>query len=619
MLLSRETNTVISALKRMVCLKEFVRKFMKKRTPLFWKLFPLFLLMILIPLLTESGYATHSMRGFFLEETVMNLEVRANLIKPEMMRHLLADDEKAADNLCKNAGKLSETRITLILPSGKVIGDSETDPAKMEKHSDRPEIIKALSGETGSITRYSSTFKQQMMYLAVPIREKGKVAAVLRTAMSISAIEKYFQKIRIRLSLGVCIIAVIAAAFTLFVSRKISEPIEKIRKGAEQFANGNLQHRLSVSESSETSMLAKTMNDMAKNLEERMQTIIRQRNESEAVLSSMTEGVIAVNSDEKIISINNAGAKMFNSKPSDMLNKSIQEAIRNPDLHRFVRLAFSDEKPYEEDLFFYHHGDTILNTRSSALKNAEDERIGILIVLNDVTRLRTLENMRRDFAANVSHEIKTPLTAIKGFAETLRNGAIRNPEEAVRFVGIIENHTNRLIAIIEDLMSLSRIEQKAFSKDIELKYQPVKPLLLSAVRNCQDKADEKNISIDVDCDEELSATLNEQLSEQAFINLLDNAVKYSDNKSKVRIAVNRSDTGAIEILFQDDGIGIAKEDLPRLFERFYRVDKSRSRKQGGTGLGLAIVKHIVAAHNGYITVKSSIGNGSIFLIHLPPA
>ena len=293
----------------------------------------------------------------------------------------------------------------------------------------------------------------------------------------------------------------------------------------------------------------------------------------------------------------------------------IQEAIRNPDLHRFVKLAMSDDKPLEQDLYFYHHGDTILNTRSSVLKNAKGQRIGTLLVLNDVTRLRTLENMRKDFAANVSHEIKTPLTAIKGFAETLRNGAIHNPEEAVKFVGIIENHANRLIAIIEDLMSLSRIEQKSVNKEIMLTREPICPLLASAVHICREKAEEKHIVVEVVCPEELSANINLPLLEQAFVNLLDNAVKYSNLSGRVRIGAVCSDTG-IAISFQDTGIGIAKEHLPRLFERFYRVDKSRSRKQGGTGLGLAIAKQFVEAHGGTIRLETS-SEGTKFIIFLP--
>ncbi|HAO22008.1 MAG TPA: PAS domain-containing sensor histidine kinase [Desulfobacteraceae bacterium] len=589
---------------------------MKKRYPLFWKLYPSFLLMILIPLLTESGYSAYLMRLFFLEQTEIHLEISANLLKEEATYLLIAGDEASADRLCKKAGKSSDARITVILASGKVIGDSDKNPLLMDNHSNRPEVVKALSGQTGSFTRYSDTIHEPMMYLAIPLQEGGKSIGVLRISVSISAIDRQLKKIRLSISLGAILIAFLAAGVSLFISRRISDPIEKIRNGAEHFARGELNYRLAVSDSPETTLLAKTMNDMAANLEDRMQTIIRQRNELETVLASMKEGVIAINSEEKIISINQAAAKMFHLSPSASLNRSIQEIIRNPALNRFVGTAISDEISYEEDLFFYHPGEAILNTRSCPLTNAKDERIGTLIVLNDVTRLRQLENMRRDFAANVSHEIRTPLTAIKGFAETLREGALNKPEEAAQFVGIIENHANRLIAIIEDLMSLSRIEQKTSAHEIELKETAMKPLLISAIQVCQAKADEKQISIGLYCDESLSAKLNARLAEQAYVNLLDNAIKYSHAKSCVEVRAKQHDSEII-VAFQDYGIGIGREHLPRLFERFYRADKSRSRKQGGTGLGLAIVRHIVNANGGSVTVESEIGKGSVFTVHFP--
>ncbi|OQX11698.1 MAG: hypothetical protein BWK80_44490 [Desulfobacteraceae bacterium IS3] len=589
---------------------------MKKRYPLFWKLYPSFLLMILIPLLTESGYSAYLMRLFFLEQTEIHLEISANLLKEEATYLLIAGDEASADRLCKKAGKSSDARITVILASGKVIGDSDKNPLLMDNHSNRPEVVKALSGQTGSFTRYSDTIHEPMMYLAIPLQEGGKSIGVLRISVSISAIDRQLKKIRLSISLGAILIAFLAAGVSLFISRRISDPIEKIRNGAEHFARGELNYRLAVSDSPETTLLAKTMNDMAANLEDRMQTIIRQRNELETVLASMKEGVIAINSEEKIISINQAAAKMFHLSPSASLNRSIQEIIRNPALNRFVGTAISDEISYEEDLFFYHPGEAILNTRSCPLTNAKDERIGTLIVLNDVTRLRQLENMRRDFAANVSHEIRTPLTAIKGFAETLREGALNKPEEAAQFVGIIENHANRLIAIIEDLMSLSRIEQKTSTHEIELKETAMKPLLVSAIQVCQAKADEKQISIGLYCDESLSAKLNARLAEQAYVNLLDNAIKYSHAKSCVEVRAKQHDSEII-VAFQDYGIGIGREHLPRLFERFYRADKSRSRKQGGTGLGLAIVRHIVNANGGSVTVESEIGKGSVFTVHFP--
>ncbi len=593
---------------------------MRKSYPLFLKLFFPFLLIVLIPLLAFSQYAGFSMRQFYLEQTAINLEARANLLKEQVTLYLLAADEKKdeknIDLLCKRAGKSSDTRITAILPSGKVLGDSEKNPDEMENHSDRPEFVKAMTGETGVFTRYSDTLREPMMYLAILLTEDGKPLGVLRTSVSISAIDKQLEIIQKRTSLGVLVIALLAAFAGLLFSRRISRPLEKIREGAGRFAKGDLSYRLPVFASAETELLAKTMNDMATNLDERMQTIIRQHNELEAVLSSMTEGVIAVNPEEKIISVNRSAARMFHRQPSELLNRSVQETVRNPDFQRFVRISLLDENPHEEDLFFHLKGEILLNTRSAPLKNAGGERIGILIILNDVTRLRHLENMRRDFAANVSHEIKTPLTAIKGFTETLKAGALNHPEEAARFVGIIENHTNRLIAIIEDLMKLSVIEQNTGDKKIALPECHILPILLSAIQTCRQKADEKEIRILCSCDRDLTAKVNAALMEQAFVNLLDNAIKYSEPGSSVEIEAVKNDL-EIVIAFRDHGIGIGKEHLSRLFERFYRVDASRSRKLGGTGLGLAIVKHIVIANAGKVTVESTPGKGSRFVIHVP--
>ncbi len=589
---------------------------MRKSYPLFLKLFFPFLLIVLIPLLAFSRYAGFSMRQFYLEQTAMNLEARANLLKEQVTHYLLAGDEKNIDLLCKRAGKSSNTRITVIHPSGKVLGDTEKDPVEMVNHSDRPEIVKAMNGETGTYTRYSDTLLEPMMYLAILLTEDGKPVGVLRTSVSISAIEKRLEIIQKRTSLGVLVIALLAVFASLLFSRYISRPIEKIREGAGRFAKGDLSYRLPVFDSAETETLARTMNDMAANLDERMQTIIRQRNEIEAVLSSMTEGVIAVNSDENIISVNQTAARMFHKQPSELLNRSVQETVRNPDFQRFVRISLLDENPREEDIFFHLKGELLLNTRSAPLKNTGGERIGILIILNDVTRIRHLENMRRDFAANVSHEIKTPLTAIKGFTETLMAGALNNTEEAARFVGIIENHTNRLIAIIEDLMKLSVIEQNSGDKNISLTECRILPILSSAVLICQQKVDEKEIRILSSCDRDLTARVNAALMEQAFVNLLDNAIKYSEPGGTIEIEATKNDS-EVAVAFLDHGIGIRREHLSRLFERFYRVDASRSRKLGGTGLGLAIVKHIVIANAGKITVESSPGKGSRFVIHIP--
>ena len=315
---------------------------MRKRFPLFWKLYPPFLLIVLIPLLAVSWYADFSMRRFFLDQTSANLEARANLLKDQMTDYLQAEAWKNIDLLCKRAGKSADMRITVMQLSGKVIGDSEANPNLMENHSDRPEFVKAMSGETGVFTRYSYTLRESMMYLAIPLLDGEKHIGVLRVSVSVSAIDRKLEGIHRHISLGGIAAALLATGASLLFSRRVSQPLEIIREGAQYFASGQLSYRLPVFTSKETALLARTMNDMAASLDERMQTIIGQRNELEAILSSMIEGVIALDLKETIISINNAAARMFCRKHSELINRSVQEAIRNPDFHRFIRLAFRD-------------------------------------------------------------------------------------------------------------------------------------------------------------------------------------------------------------------------------------------------------------------------------------
>ena len=586
---------------------------MKKYKPLFWHLYPSYLLLVIFSLLAVGIYTAMAVEKFFLHQTASDLQARARLLEGNISEMISPLNSAAADALCKSAGKRSGTRITVVLPTGQVIGDSEEEPAKMNRHSDRPEIVKALAGETGIFTRYSETLRQNMMYAAVPVRAENRTLCVIRTAMSVDSINEKLSDIQHRSIAVGLMVAIAAAALCYYISRRISSPIEEMRKGAEAFASGNLAYRLPAPKSREMAMLSAAMNHMAADLNERIQTVIRQRNELEAVLSSMREGVVAMDMDEKIISINHAAARMFLKEPDRLTGKSIQEAVRNPDLHRFVRRALDGESPEEQDITLYHEEERTVSINSSPLLDAKGGRTGILTVLHDVTRLRKLENVRRDFAANVSHEIKTPLTAIKGFVETLRTGALEKPDEAARFLEIIEKHVIRLTAIIDDLMKLSEIEQKG---RLSLEKGNLKTVLGNAVEMCRPLAEKKNIHMEWECPENLEAQISSAFLEQAVINLADNAIKYSPEQSTVHIAGEKTPDGLV-IRVKDQGIGIPREHLPRLFERFYRVDKSRSRKAGGTGLGLAIVKHIVLAHGGYVTVDSRPGKGSTFEIHLP--
>ena len=589
---------------------------MKKKKRLLRHLFPSYLLITLISLVAVTWFASSSIQHFFLEQTASNLLTRARLFENQMSQFLGPFETSVVDAICKEIGVSSATRITVILPSGVVIGDSNENPAIMDNHASRPEVITARKGGVGKSIRYSMTLQKRMMYVAIPLKEKKKIVAIIRAALPVTAIDQELKTIQIKIMLGGLFIALLAAVISLFVSRRIIRPIENLKQGADFFARGDLSHRMSGTGLVEIDSLVETLNQMARQLEDRINTIVRQKNELTAVLSSMTEGVIAVDMDERIISINKAAARIFENLPENLLNRSIQEAIRIPDVQKFINKALSSKENIEEDITLYQGGERILYVHNTPLEEADGRRSGILVVLNDVTHLRKLENMRKDFAANVSHEIKTPLTAIKGFVETLRTGDGVDPKETDRFLAIIEKHVNRLTAIIDDLMKLSKIEKQDEKSEIHLEESSIKKTILSAIQICREKADAKHITIDLLCPEDMSAWIDSRLMVQALVNLLDNAINYSSEKSRIEISASLKDK-ELMVSVQDHGIGISKIHLSRLFERFYRVDKARSRNLGGTGLGLAIVKHIAHAHDGHVSVKSTPGTGSTFSLHLP--
>jgi two-component system phosphate regulon sensor histidine kinase PhoR len=380
---------------------------------------------------------------------------------------------------------------------------------------------------------------------------------------------------------------------------------------------GDLKHRLTAPDTVELSGLTRALNQMAEELEKRMETVINQRNEYGAVLTSMVEGVIAIDMEEYILSVNRAAANMLAASPEDLKGRGILEAVRNRGLHQFITDALKDGESKEGDVVMHLVGEQVMHTQCIPLNNASgDKRIGTLVVLNDVTQIRRLENIRQDFVANVSHEIKTPLTAIKGFVETLQNGTAETPEEQAKFLGIIKKHADRLDSIVEDLMALARLEQKEDQGELLRTLNSLEEIIGTAIQVVKSKAEEKNIRIEKSCDSDIQANVDATLVEQALVNLLDNAIKYSPDGSPVRITAE-SDKENMIINVIDEGTGIPKNHQPRIFERFYRVDRARSRKLGGTGLGLSIVKHIAQAHGGKVSIKSTTGKGSVFTITLP--
>ncbi|MEJ2726944.1 MAG: ATP-binding protein [Deltaproteobacteria bacterium] len=589
---------------------------MKKRKRLLWQLFPSYLLITLISLLAASWYASEAMRQFFLDQTATDLKARAALLEKQITGLLSPLRSETIDTICKEAGRLSGTRITVILPDGTVIGDSRETPRLMDNHAKRPEIVAALAGETGRSLRFSNTLMQDMLYVAIPIRDRQGIVAALRTSLPATAVESEIHSIQLKIALGGCIIAVLAAGISWVISRRISHPIEQMKRSAAQFAGGDLSHRITSPATEEMASLADAMNQMAAQLDDRIETIISQRNQLETVLASMLEGVIAVDSEERIVSINRAAAQLFAVEPEYCKTKSIQEVIRSTSLQQFIRSALNSANPAEEDITLYQNEERVIDVKSAPLLDAGRQQIGTLVVFNDVTQLRRLENMRRDFVANVSHEIKTPLTAIKGFVETLQQEKVDKIEESQRFLEIIQKHVDRLDSIVEDLLTLARIEQKDEQKEINFELAKIVDVCQAAIQLCRLRAEEKKIRIDLDCEKDATAIFDPALIEQAVVNLLDNAIKYSNSQSSITLKSYPQNSEVI-ISVEDHGIGIAQKHLPRLFERFYRVDKARSRKMGGTGLGLAIVKHIAQAHGGHVSVESKLGEGSCFSLHLP--
>ena len=587
-----------------------------RRKRLLWQLYPPYLVITISALLALSWHATRTLRQLHLDEVAADLQSKAQLVAGRIGNERLIDQPGRVLDATRQLAQHAAARITVILPDGTVIGDSEEDPGRMANHADRPEIIDALQGRAGVCTRWSPTLQQEMMYVAVPLNEQGKTVGAVRASLPLTSINRVIKTISGRFYGSALVAGLIVAILSLAVSRRISQSLYELTRGAKSFARGELQHRLRVPETEELRLLATAMNQMAAQLDSRLQTVLSQRNQFEALLGSMQDGVLAVDEQEHLIILNASAGRLIGIDPGKALGRNIQEVVRNSDLQKFVADVLAREGPARAEIVLEGEGEQFLDAHGAPLRDAQGLDIGAVIVLHDVTRLKRLEAVRRDFVANVSHELKTPITLIKGFIETLLDGKPHSTEDVNRFLGIVAKQANRLDAIIEDLLSLSRIEQEHEGAKIALENVPLRGVLMNAVRDCEPKAEMKQVKLTLDCDPQLRTDLNAPLIEQAVINLIDNAIKYSEPGKSVEISAYVAN-GELTIRVRDYGSGIPKEHLPRIFERFYRVDKSRSRSLGGTGLGLAIVKHIAQAHGGRVGVESILGAGSTFYIHLP--
>lgn len=580
---------------------------------LFWDLCLSGLLPTLVVLIAVAGYLVVKVDQFYLDQVQGDLTAQARILAATMVHEPQPAD---MESFHRRLGRLVPTRLTAIDASGHVLFDSERDAATMENHAGRAEVDAALKGGVGVATRFSTTVRTRTMYVAVPLIRDGAVVGVVRAALPVTATDALVSALNRRVALAAAAAALGIALLSIWTARRISRPLEHLRVTAERFAGGDLRARAVGSPWVEVSSLATALNGMATALDDRMRTVVQQRNELQAVLSGMEECVLAIDRDEHVMSFNPAAARVFGLDPARDQGRSLYEVLRVPDVQRLALSVLQEGRPIEATIEFDAGETRHLRLRGSALLDAAGQRVGAILVFEDETTVRRLEMVRREFVANASHELKTPITAIKGYVETLTDGALEKPAHARQFLQVIAGQVERLESIINDLLLLSRVEHEGESGKPQLQIGPLVGIVESAVQACATAARVKTMAVTAVCAPELTASVNSRLLEQALINLIDNAIKYSAPGGVVTVSAT-ADGESVRLAVVDRGCGIEREHLERVFERFYRVDKARSQELGGTGLGLSIVKHIVALHNGRVTVESTPGKGSTFTIILP--
>ena len=495
----------------------------------------------------------------------------------------------------------SHIRVTYIDEKGEVIVDTLKDEEYMNNHNSRKEVLDAIRIGEGSSVRYSNTLDKNMVYDALMLED----GSILRVSMSIDSMksvqQRYLKYYLFTLLLVIAVSILLSSKFSHFIVK----PIKELQFLTSKVASGDLHRRVNILTDDEIGKLGRTFNDMADKLETTIKEAVDRQDKLEAILKSMDSGVIAVDENYNVIIINPYAKKIFGIG-KNIIGENLMEHIRDFELEN----VFKQRKDEYKEINILWPSEKELRIKTGDIIS-DGKLIGTVAVVQDITDLKKLENMRTQFVANVSHELKTPLTSIRGFAETLRY--VDDDEKKDRFLNIINEEAERLTRLIEDILTLSDIEQhkdeKSSDINVEYKIDDIYYLMKSSALN-------KGINITLNLEKGIILYGNEDRFTQMMINLIDNAIKYSDKGSSVHISSKTCKQDCV-IIVEDTGVGIQKEHIYRLFERFYRVDKARSRANGGTGLGLAIVKHIVLGFGGKIDVKSEVSKGSKFIIKLP--
>jgi two-component system phosphate regulon sensor histidine kinase PhoR len=544
----------------------------------------------------------NTIREFYRDTLTDHLKTLAYTLNSEVEHLLETGPANQLDGFIKNLGSKIHTRVTVIAMDGKVLADSEENIESMENHSHRLEVVDALQGKMGKSIRFSSTTNGDMLYVAVPMEKDGKITGVIRTSLFLKDIGNLLTKLNYHvagISLGIVLIALLGA---LLISNSVARPVKDLTLAARKVASGDFGARVFLKTKDELRQLADSFNRMNEEMQRMFSELGQQKEELRSIIDSLQEGLLVLDRQGKIIRSNESFRRITGNQAAE--GKFYWEIMRNPQLPELLKRAGSEKRNFVEEMTL---GNRIFMCSVTPLEGGE----GVVFILHDITEIKDIEKIKKDFVTNVSHELRTPLATIKGYAETLREEADADPSK--KYVEIIERNTDRLINIVNDLLLLSSLEEKPA---LELEDIHLNVFLENVTKIFDQRLKDKELSLVMDVNESLPTIKADLFKlEQLLINLLDNAVKYTD-RGEITVSLDVQDK-RVRIRVTDTGIGIPKDDIPRIFERFYVVDKSRSRKSGGTGLGLSIVKHIVLLHNGTVDIESAVSKGTTVTVTLP--
>lgn len=579
-----------------------------------------YLLVIVVIITLMGALFVWFLNYFYMQNLRENLYNQARLTAAliEEMAGRDASPEEI-DSLSKTLGRELNIRITLVDEQGKVLADSAENPAKMENHGSRPEIIEALEQDKGIATRYSATVDEQMFYLAIPLNysfteEYNDSRAVIRLALPLVAINRAIANLIFYILGALFLSSLVALATAVLISSRITGPIEKISNASREIAKGNFYPVLEVSGKDELAGLANNINEMGQALDKQIAQVVFEKNKFETVVSSMTSGIVFVDSDLKVELVNPAAEELFDVEKAKVIGSPVQNTVRYYALYENLKAVWLDGKPRMLEMNLYYPRSAVLETYILPVVDADNKASGILLVFYEVTHLRSLEKMRSDFVANVSHELRTPLTTVRGYTETILNEDLPS-DQLMEFLQIIERETKRLSGLLDELLDLSRIEnEKGFVRKEKI---ALSCLINEAAGRVEELAQQKSFTISYEgLETNLKIMGNHEWLCQALVNILENSIKHGNPGGNILIKMQPEGENAL-VEISDNGPGIPESDLPYIFERFYRVDKARSRKSGSTGLGLSIVKHIMEAHGAEYSIESTPDQGTIFRFTLP--